>query len=116
MMAQRDGTSRGGVTTSLPAIDEISIASLIAVKARFLAPMIIIYLVGYIGVTALAGFAPGFVALKVAGSLNVGFVLIALNYVLCWVLALIYVRVANTIFDPMVEQTVAAAKGNGGRR
>ena len=42
--------------------------------------------------------------LKVAGSLNVGFVLIALNYVISWVLALVYVRVANANFDPMVER------------
>jgi len=98
------------------ASDNVAIANLIAAKVRVLAPMIVIYMVGYIGVTVLAGFARDFMALKVAGSLNVGFVLIALNYVVSWVLALVYVRVANTIFDPMVEQAVGVAKGDGGRR
>ena len=44
-----------------------SIAPLIITKIRFFMPMIIIYMVGYIGLTALAGFAKGFMALKVIG-------------------------------------------------
>jgi uncharacterized membrane protein (DUF485 family) len=83
-----------------------AIGQLIAAKVRLLVPMIVIYMAGYVGVTALAGFAKGFMALKVIGSLNLGFVLIGLNYVLSWALALIYVRAANTVFDPMVERAV----------
>src|SRR5260370_28591640 len=95
--------------------DDVSLGTLVAAKARFLAPMIVIYMAGYIGVTALAGFAKGFMALKVVGSLNVGFVLIAFNYGVSWVLALVYVRVANTVFDPMVRQAVAGMKRRGAR-
>jgi len=40
----------------------------------------------------------------VIGAVNVGFVLIAGNYVLAWLLAIIYVHVANTTFDPMAER------------
>jgi uncharacterized membrane protein (DUF485 family) len=47
-----------------------------------------------------AGFAKDLMTVKVVGSLNVGFTLIALNYVLSWILALIYERVANRVFDP----------------
>jgi len=54
-----------------------SIATLVNAKSRFFTPMIIIYMVGYIGLTALAGFAKGFMALKVIGVLNIGFFLIA---------------------------------------
>src|SRR5260370_33602294 len=96
--------------TSTLTADDASLRTLVAAKARFLAPMIVIYMVGYIGVTALAGFAKGFMALKVLGSLNVGFVLIALNYGLSWALALVYVRVATTVFDPMVRQAIAGMK------
>jgi uncharacterized membrane protein (DUF485 family) len=35
--------------------------------------------------------------------------LIAGNYVLAWLLAIIYVHVANTTFDPMVERAFSAA-------
>lgn len=114
-MAQSDGMARSKVGISGPAAEDPSIAKLVAVKARFLAPMIVLCAVGYIGVTILAGFAKGFMALKVVGSLNVGFVLIGLNYVLAWGLALAYVRIANTVFDPMVERAVADMDRRGTR-
>jgi uncharacterized membrane protein (DUF485 family) len=107
----RENSGTPGMTA-----DDDSLRSLVAAKARFLAPMIVIYMAAYIGLTALAGFAKGFMALKVLGSLNVGFVLIALNYGLSWVLALVYVHVADTIFDPMVRQAVAGMTSHRGRR
>jgi uncharacterized membrane protein (DUF485 family) len=78
--------------------------------------MIIIYMVGYIGLTTLAGFAKGFLALKVAGALNLGFFLIACNYALSLIIALAYVRIANTTLDPMVQRVVSAFGGGGGPR
>jgi uncharacterized membrane protein (DUF485 family) len=92
-----------------------SIATLIDAKIRFFTPMIIIYMVGYIGLTALAGFAKGFMALKVTGALNVGFFLIACTYVLSLVIALAYVRIANATLDPMVEKVVSALRGRARR-
>ena len=86
-----------------------AVAALIRAKVAFLAPVTIIYLVSYIGLTVLAGFAKGFLALKVVGAVNIGFILIAGNYVLAWLLAIIYVHVANTTFDPMVKRAFPAA-------
>lgn len=86
-----------------------SVADLVSMKVRFIAPMIVIYIFSYIGLTVLAGFAKTFLALRVVGSLNLGFLLIGANYVIAWVLALLYVRVANHRFDPMVER-IATAK------
>jgi uncharacterized membrane protein (DUF485 family) len=93
-----------------------SIATLIDAKIRFFTPMIIIYMVGYIGLTALAGFAKGFMALKMIGALNVGFFLIACTYVLSLVIALAYVRVANATLDPMVQKVVSALRARGAPR
>jgi len=84
-----------------------SVRLLVATKLRFLVPMTIIFMVGYIGLTVLAGFAKGLMAVKVIGSVNLGFTLIALNYVLSWVLALVYERVANNIFDPLASSAAA---------
>jgi len=112
-MAVPELMSRSGRERRLTAMADVSIKMLIAAKVRVLAPMIIIYMVGYIGVTGLAGFAKGFMSLKVVGSLNVGFTLIAGNYLLSWLLALVYVRAANTIFDPLVVRAVAAIKNDG---
>ena len=91
--------------------ERAALAALVAAKVSFLAPMTVIYFIGYIGVTALAGFAKGLMALKVIGAVNVGFILIACNYVLAWVLAIIYVHVANTTFDPMAKRAIAAMSG-----
>ncbi len=89
------------------------VATLVGAKLRFLVPMTVIYLFGYIGLTVLAGFAKQVLALKVAGSFNLGFLLIACNYILSWSLALIYVRIANYIFDPAVQRIVAEAPEAG---
>ena len=62
---------------------------LVAAKLRFLVPMTIIFMVGYIGLTVTAGFAKGLMAVKIVGSLNLGFALIGLNYILSWILALV---------------------------
>jgi len=89
----RNGTSLGAA--------HASVKQLIAEKLKYLAPMTIIFMVGYIGLTVLAGFARDLLGTKVIGSVNLGFVLIALNYVLSWVLAIVYGRVANSVFDPL---------------
>jgi uncharacterized membrane protein (DUF485 family) len=78
-----------------------AVRSLVAAKLRFLVPMTIIFMVGYIGLTVIA---KGLMAVKVAGSLNLGFALIAVNYVLSWILALAYERIANRVFDPLASK------------
>ena len=89
--------------TSLEAA-HASVRKLIAEKLKYLVPMTIIFMVGYIGLTVLAGFAKDLMAVKVIGSVNLGFVLIALNYVLSWVLAIVYGRVASNVFDPLAAK------------
>ena len=86
-----------------------ALEALISARRAFIAPMAAACFVAYIGMTALAGFARDFVAIKVAGSLNVGYVLIAGNYVLAWALAVAYARVANERFDPLAALAVAEA-------
>ncbi|WP_426436841.1 DUF485 domain-containing protein [Bradyrhizobium genosp. P] len=83
------------------------VRQLIAEKLRYLVPMTIIFMVGYIGLTILAGFARGLTGTKVIGSVNFGFVLIALNYLLSWVLAIVYGRIAGEVFDPLAAKAAA---------
>ena len=49
-----------------------SIRALIAEKLKYLVPMTIIFMVGYIGLTVLAGFGKSIMGIKVAGAFNVG--------------------------------------------
>jgi hypothetical protein len=48
---------------------------LIDAKRRSIVPMIIIYVVGYMGLSGLAGFARGLLGIKVLGPVNLGFAL-----------------------------------------
>jgi uncharacterized membrane protein (DUF485 family) len=90
-----------------------SLRELVAAKLKYLVPMTITYMVGYIGLTVLAGFAKGLMRTQVVGAFNLGFFLIAVNYVLSWVLAILYVRVANRVFDPLVRKAAAAINSAG---
>ena len=84
-----------------------SVRQLIGEKLRYLVPMTIIFMAGYIGLTILAGFARDVTGIRVIGSVNLGFVLIAANYVLSWVLAIVYGRIANDVFDPLAARASA---------
>jgi uncharacterized membrane protein (DUF485 family) len=77
------------------------VKELIAEKLRFLVPMTIIFVVSYVGLTVLAGFAKDIMGTKIVGSVNLGFALIGLNYLLSWALAIVYGRIAAGRFDPL---------------
>ena len=98
--------------TSLEAA-HASVKALIAEKLMYLVPMTIIFMVSYIGLTILAGFAKGLMGTKVIGSVNLGFLLIAFNYLLSWVLAIVYGRVAAHKFDPLAARAAAEIIGRG---
>jgi uncharacterized membrane protein (DUF485 family) len=89
------------------------VRQLVAEKFRVLMPMTVIFMVSYIGLTALAGFARDLTATKLVGSVNLGFTLIAFNYLLSWTLAIVYGRVAARRFDPLAAKAAAAALERG---
>jgi len=98
--------------TSLEAA-HASVKELIAEKLKFLVPMTIVFMVSYIGLTVFAGFAKGTMGMKIVGSLNLGFALIALNYLLSWVLAIVYGRIAAGKFDPLAARAAMEISGRG---
>lgn len=90
-----------------------SVKTLIAEKKKYLIPMTIIFMVAFMGPVILAGFARETMGMRVWGAFNLGFLLIALNYLLSWGLALVYVRVANNVFDPLAAKAVSQLKAAG---
>jgi uncharacterized membrane protein (DUF485 family) len=80
---------------------------LIGEKLRYLVPMTIVFMTGYIGLTVLAGFAKGLIGIKVVGSVNLGYVLIAFNYLLSWLLAILYGVIARSRFDPLAARATS---------
>jgi uncharacterized membrane protein (DUF485 family) len=90
-----------------------SVKELIAEKVQYLVPMTIIFIVCYIGLTVFAGFAKDLMGMKIVGSVNLGFMLIGFNYLLSWVLAIIYGRVATGKFDPLAARAAMEITGRG---
>ena len=86
---------------------------LVDVKQRSIVPMIAIYVVGYMGLSVLAGFGHSILGIKVLGAVNLGFVLIAFNYLMSWVLAIVYARISASTHDPMVQMVIDKANANG---
>jgi uncharacterized membrane protein (DUF485 family) len=94
-------------------VESAEFKTLIDAKRRTIMPMIVIYLVGYMGLSVLAGFAPGILGLKVLGAVNLGFVLIAGNYLMSWVLAIVYARISAKLHDPLLKLVVDKARAIG---
>ena len=103
---------KGDVAEPAGAPGSADVAALVATKLRCVAPMIAVYLTVHLGLSILCGFAKPLLATKVLGPLNLGFALIVLNYVVAWVLAVIYARVANRVHDPLVQRIVARRNHN----
>jgi uncharacterized membrane protein (DUF485 family) len=93
-----------------------SVRRLIAEKLRYLVPMTILFMVSYVGLTVLAGFAKDLIGTRIAGPVNLGFVLIALNYLLSWALAIAYGRIAAAKFDPLAAKAAMEISGSGAAR
>lgn len=84
--------------------------TLIAAKKQFIIVMSIVFVTFYIGLSILAGFAKPLLAMKVFGPVNLGFVLIGANYIMSWLIAIVYARVSGSRHDPMVDAVIAKAK------
>jgi uncharacterized membrane protein (DUF485 family) len=71
---------------------------------RFVFPMSAAFLVWYLIYVLLASYAPGFMAIKVFGNINVGLIIGLLQFVSTFVITTVYVRFANKNIDPAAEK------------
>jgi len=67
---------------------------------RFIFPMSAAFLIWYLLYVLLASYAPGFMAIKVLGNINVGLIFGLLQFVSTFLITTIYVRYANRHLDP----------------
>ena len=91
------------------------VTAVVATKLLCIVPMIAVYVTAYLGLSILCGFATPILGTKVLGPINLGFVLIALNYLVAWVRAVTYAQIANRWFDPLVQRIVEAAHHGASR-
>jgi uncharacterized membrane protein (DUF485 family) len=97
-------------------VESTEFKALIDAKQRSIVPMIVIYMTGYLGLSVLAGFGRGILGIKVVGAVNLGFVLIAGNYVMAWLLAIAYARISAKSHDPLVKLVIDKARASGSSR
>lgn len=118
--------SRVAETVEIPKVDDgidyariTASADFRALRRRFLrfvVPMTVTYLLWYLLFVLVAMYAPGFMAIKVAGDLTVGLVMGGLQFLSTFALAGWYVRYANTTLDPAaaaIREAVGAGRLGG---
>ena len=102
--------SRSARTAEIPAVDPgvdytriATSRDFVALRRRFLrfvVPMTVAYLLWYLLFVLLAMYAPGIMAIKVAGDVTFGLVMGALQFLSTFGLAAWYVRFATNTMDP----------------
>ncbi len=96
------------------AVDLPAFRELMAAKKKLLVPMVLMYFGLFMGMTLLAGYAKGFMTQKISGAFNTAYLLVLCCYFMCWIMGVIYVRIANRDFDVMASRAVhELAHGRG---
>jgi len=88
---------------------------LITAKRNFIIPAVIFFLVYYFALPLGNGLAPSLMNTKVIGNINLAYVFALSEFVMAWILAAVYVRRANRVFDPLAAavRRLAARMGMG---
>lgn len=77
----------------------------------FVFPMTAFFLSWYFLYVLLAAFAPHFMAIKVAGDINIGLIFGLLQFVSTFAITTIYVRFANRYLDPVSSRLREQVEG-----
>jgi uncharacterized membrane protein (DUF485 family) len=78
---------------------------------RFVFPMSAAFMLWYLAYVLLASYAPGFMAIKVAGNINIGILVGLLQFVSTFVITGLYVRYADRQLDPVAESIRTRMEG-----
>jgi uncharacterized membrane protein (DUF485 family) len=81
-------------------------------RFRFVLPATIFFLVYYFLLPLGNGLAPGLMKTRVFGEVNIAYLFALSEFVMAWVLAYLYIRKANTVFDSLAAK-VRARAGKG---
>jgi uncharacterized membrane protein (DUF485 family) len=75
----------------------------ISARRRFVVPATIFFLAYYFLLPIGNGLAPGFMRTNVIGNVNIAYLFALSQFFVAWLLAYLYIRRANTVFDTMAE-------------
>jgi len=86
---------------------------LIALKKVFIVPAFIFFLVHYISLAVLVGYAPKLASMRVIGTVNVAYLFALSQFVVGWLIAALYLLAAAK-FDALAEHILAQAEKQQG--
>jgi len=81
-------------------------------RFRFVLPATIFFLVYYFLLPLGNGLAPDLMKTRVVGQVNIAYLFALSEFVMAWVLAFLYIRKANGVFDTLAAK-VRARAGKG---
>jgi uncharacterized membrane protein (DUF485 family) len=87
---------------------------LVAAKRKFILPATIFFIMYYFALPVLVGYAPGLMARKVFGVVNLAYVFALSQFFMAWIVAALYVRAAGR-FDALARNILNKLKGGGAR-
>src|SRR3979490_3360904 len=83
--------------------------TLVRARWRFVLPATGFFLVYYFLLPVLNGTATNFMRQEVIGHINVAYLFALSQFVMAWVLAWLYMRQANNVFDRLVTRVIERA-------
>lgn len=87
---------------------------LMTTKRIFIVPAFIFFVVYYFALPVLVGYAPEFMAKKVAGQVNLAYLFALSQFVMAWIIAALYVKAAAN-FDRLANDILEKSeKSKGG--
>lgn len=88
---------------------------LMTVRRNFIIPATAFFLVYYFALPLTNGLAPGLMKTKVIGNINLAYLFALSEFVMAWILAYVYIRRANRVFDPLAAAVRRLAERMGVR-
>ncbi len=79
---------------------------LVRKRRSFVIPATIFFLGWYMGFILLTAYAEGFMSDRVYQGLTVGYTLALTQFVMVFVLGLMYLNRSNKVYDPLAEKTI----------
>jgi uncharacterized membrane protein (DUF485 family) len=89
---------------------------LVRKRRSFVVPATIFFLAYYMGFILLCGYAQDFMAESVYEGLTVGYCLALTQFVMVFVLGILYLRKADRDYDPLAQRIVEMAEGRDSQR
>ncbi|HXI92581.1 MAG TPA: DUF485 domain-containing protein [Blastocatellia bacterium] len=83
--------------------------AMLRAKLRFIVPATLFFVVYYFALPVLVGYAPGLMARKVFGVVNIAYLFALSQFFMAWIIAALYLRAASR-FDKMERGIIETAR------